>query len=232
MAGASYQLGVDAAVVLAYGTVNQAVIKGLNKLGLPQLMRNVIKVTEFRTDFDISFTGSGEFGTITFGGNLVLGDTKGQDKLKQYLKANTKIKDCRVYLNLTDFMTVDLANNEDSCFQVSKVTPGQADKNGIFSLDSEMVCGGPFAYFTKHMADTSLAFVAGSSGVKDTITDAASGFVTAGFAVGDTIIIEGSTGNDGQYLVTAVAAGTLTLDGEGELTTHAAEEVTIHGGTL
>ncbi len=228
---ANHELAVDAAIVLKCGTVDESVVKGLNKLGLPELMRNVVNVSEFRRDFDIEFTGSGKYGQITAAGNLVLGDTKGQDQLKAYLKANTKIIDARVYLDLENFLTVDLANDPTSCFQVQKVTPGQADKNGVFPIDVAFTVGGDFAYFTVHKT-ASLAFVSGSSGVKDTITDAGSGFVTAGFAVGQTIIVEGSTGNDGQYLITAVAAGTLTLDGEGEITTHAAESVTVHGGKL
>ena len=45
----------------------------------------------------------------------------------------------------------------------------------------------------------------------DTITDSANGFVTAGFAKGQTITVSGSASNNGTYLVTTVAAGTLTL---------------------
>ena len=43
------------------------------------------------------------------------------------------------------------------------------------------------------------------------ILDSGSGFVTAGFAVGDKVIVSGSASNDGVYTVTAVAAGDLTV---------------------
>lgn len=62
----------------------------------------------------------------------------------------------------------------------------------------------------------------------DTITDSDSGFVTAGFEAGHDILVEGSESNDGEYSVSTVAAGTLTLDSAEELTTEAAgENVTI-----
>ena len=57
---------------------------------------------------------------------------------------------------------------------------------------------------------TTIAFV-DTDGVY-TITDSASGFVTAGFVVGSTVeVIANSGTNDGVYTITVVAAGTLTV---------------------
>ncbi len=228
MSRPEYKLGTDVAVVLKCGTADEAVIKGLNKLGLPELMREVISIQEFRTDFDIEFTTAGKYGRVTFGGNLVLGDTKGQDQLKQYLIENAKITDCRFYLDLENFVTVDLANDPEACFQVVRVTPGQADKSGTFPLDCEMVCGGRFAYFVRHLTADTIAFVA--TGNK--ITDSASGLVDAGFEAGQTLIVEGSASNDGQYLIESVTAGEIVLSG-GTITDEAAgNSISLHGGTL
>lgn len=72
---------------------------------------------------------------------------------------------------------------------------------GLANPDVALIC-----------ADT-IAFVDGGAG-DDTITDSGNGFVTAGFKVGDSLYIEGTTNNectDGSYVVTGVAAGTLTL---------------------
>lgn len=225
----------NAALVLGYGTENQAVVQGLNKLGLPVASRSEIKLSQFRRDFAVKALGEGEWSNITASGNLVKGDRKGQTALKKAMQNRTELKDdFRGYLNDTDFFTVDLANDANSALQVLKAGDSSAtDKNAVFPFATEIIIRrGGIAYFYIHMENTALAFVAGSSGVKDTITDAASGFVTAGIEAGDTIIIEGSTGNDGQYLVSTVAAGTLTLASEGKLTTHAAEPVTLHAGTL
>jgi hypothetical protein len=229
MSRPEYKMGVDSAVVLKYGDPDQAVIKGLNKLGLPEMTRETVTVQEFRRDIDIEFTTSGKFGRFKFSGNLVLGDTKGQDQLKQYWKENAKVSDIRFYLDLVHFITVDKANDPDSCVQVVNVSPGEADKNGLYPLSSEMTCGGLVATFVKHLTASTIAFVA----TGNQITDSASGFVTAGFAAGQTLIVEGTTNNDGQYLIEAVAAGAITIASAFTIIDETAgTDFTLHGGTL
>lgn len=61
----------------------------------------------------------------------------------------------------------------------------------------------------------------------DTITDSLSGFVTAGFVAGDTILVTGSVSNDGTYTVKTVTAGTLTLFAQYELTDESGPTVVI-----
>lgn len=226
----NFQLAVDAALVLKFGTAAQAIVKGLNKLGLPSLTREVITASEFRRDFDIEFTTTGKFGRITYSGNMLTGDTQGQDVLKQYLKDNAKFNDARVYIDYDNFLAPDLANDPASVWQVSSHSPGETDKNGIFSLSGEMTCGGLFAMFVKHLTADTIAFVAADN----TITDTGNGFVEAGFAAGQTLIVEDSAGNAGQHLVTAVEAGTLTLDSSVKAIVDEAAgvEITLHGGTL
>lgn len=227
----NYQLGVDSAVVLGYGGTRQAVISGLNTLGLPELMREVISISEFRTDFAVEFTAEGKHGRFSFGGNMVLGDTDGQDRLKEYLIGNTKFTDCRFYLDLVNFVAPDLANDPDNAgFQVVKVAPGEANKNGTYPISGEIVTNGLYCYFVAHLVDTAtptLAFTV------NTITDSDSGFTTAGFKAGQTVIIEGTTSNDGQYLIDTVADGVLTLAGTPALTVeNGIEGTAIHGGKL
>jgi len=82
---------------------------------------------------------------------------------------------------------------------------------------------------SQYLVDTSVAFVY-SAGSNDTITDSNSGFLTAGFAVGDLLTISGSTSNDSTkgYKITTVTAGTLTIDFEGTLTSEiAGDTVTL-----
>jgi hypothetical protein len=56
----------------------------------------------------------------------------------------------------------------------------------------------------------------------DTILDSGNGFITAGFAAGDSIKVAGSKSNDGIYTIDSVAAGTLTLIGGDSLVTESA----------
>ena len=70
----------------------------------------------------------------------------------------------------------------------------------------------------------------GTPAVAATITDSASGFVTAGLHSGYDVKVYGSQINDGIYLVTTVAAGVLTLDlGETLFDEIAGADVTIQG---
>lgn len=68
---------------------------------------------------------------------------------------------------------------------------------------------------------TTIAFVEGGTS-DDTITDSASGFVNAGFAVGDKITIAGSASNDGTYTIKSVTAGIITIASSEDLANEAA----------
>lgn len=74
---------------------------------------------------------------------------------------------------------------------------------------------------------TKIAFVHGTSS-NDTITDADSLFITSGeFKAGDMIRVSGSVSNDGEYLITTVVAGTITLHIKEVLTTETATAIAI-----
>lgn len=81
-------------------------------------------------------------------------------------------------------------------------------------------------------AKTTIAFVAGTPGtVAATITDSALGFLTAGFAVGDTLFVSGSTGNSRTFTIGSVTAGTLTLIMTDVLVNEAGgQTITVHNG--
>jgi hypothetical protein len=238
--GVNRKLGVNAAIVLKYGTADQATIKGLNQLTLPSLTRSKIRSEEFGVDFAVNDAGGGEHGDISYGGNMVIGDTKGQDQLKQYLINNTKFTDARVYIDTVtgDFLAADTAKDTEAGFQVISHTPGQVTKNGTYPFTGAWAVCGLYAVFDIHKVDgdtPTMAFVAATTPgtTSPTITDSGNGFVTAGFKAGDTLIVEGSTSNDGIYSILTVAAGVLTLAVSDSLTSEAAiEGTTLHGGSL
>ena len=231
------KLGVNAAIILKYGGEDQATIKGLNSLTLPALTRSKIKSEEFGVDFAVNDVGGGEHGDISYSGNMVFGDTKGQDQLKQYLKDNTKFTDARVYIDTVtgDFLAPDTAQDSEAGFQVISHTPGAANKNGTFPFSGSWSVNGLYAIFTVHKTDITtptMGFVEAGAG-NATITDSASGFVTAGFVAGQTLMIDGSTSNDGCYTIKTVEEGTITLADGQDLTTEAAlAATTLHGGIL
>jgi hypothetical protein len=236
----SYKQAVDAAIVLDYKGTNEAVVAGLNKIKPPGMTRDIITVDEFRNEWARQFAGSGKYGEITAGGNFVTGDTLGQDMLKTHWYNKTMLSgtDILFFLDMYDFFATDLANDSNSAFQVLDYDPGEADKNGIFELALKFAVNGRLATYTAHATTdvtsydpTDIAFVSGSP---DTITDANSLFVTAGFVAGQSLMIVGSTSNDAVHTtISSVAAGTLTL---ASTTTVTSEDgisgMELHGGAL
>lgn len=81
-------------------------------------------------------------------------------------------------------------------------------------------------------AKTTIAFVAGTPGtVAATITDSANGFVTAGFAAGDTLFVTGSVTNSRNFTIGSVTAGTITLIMTDVLVSEVAgPAITVHNG--
>jgi hypothetical protein len=228
----NYQMAADAAIVLKYGDADQSVVKGLNSLKPYGFTRSVVTVDEFRNAMGRQFAGSGTISNIDYGGNYVTGDNLGQDQLKAYTLANTKFTDCRVYLNLEDFFMPDTAADPLAAFQVVDHSPGNADKNAVFSLSGALACNGQPSTFHIHMTAGTLAITAGTP---DTITDSDSGFVTAGFKAGDTVILEDPTAAGDKLAMRTIAtveAGVLTLSNTGaDLTAQTAgTSLTIHGG--
>lgn len=245
LAHVNRQLGVRTAIVLKYGTADQSTIKGLNRLTLPSLVRSKIKSEEFGVDFAVNDTGGGEHGDISYGGNMIIGDTLGQTQLREYLKNNTKFTDARIYIDTESghFLAADTATDYEAGFQVINHTPGEAQKNSTYSFTGAWTVNGMYAYFVVHRPDVAspkLAFVASATPttVGGTITDSSSAFVTDGFEAGQTLIVEGSTSNDGIYIIKTVVAGTITLevagtnDGQLAAENSPGAECILHAGVL
>lgn len=241
----SYQDISDGAIVLGNTTgVTRAVVKGIKSVTLPTLERSVTEVKELRNDFSRKFAGGASMGSLIYAGNFVLGDTLGQDELKARLRSKESFVDGRVYLNFvnsdplaSDFIAPDLANDPaPNGWQVVKHSPGAADvDNAIIPFDGEIVMNGQPAFFNVHHT-ASMTITKGTAQTEDTVLDGASGFVTAGFVAGMTLMFEGvnsGANEDHQYLIKTVAAGTLTLTTIGSTTAITpAASFTVHGGLL
>lgn len=216
----------------AIGTVT---IKGLNALKIPGIVRASVKVEEFGRDFDFEVPTSASWEKGSLAGNYVRGDSTGQRVLREKLFANTGLPNLRLYENADDFWAPDLANDVNSLIYVMSQPGPEITKSGLLPFSAEILVQGLLALFDAHVTGDTLAFVAGTSPELSTITDSASGFVTAGFEEGMTLIIDGSTTNDTvtDQLITNVAAGVLTLTTTEILTSEAGlAGTTVHGGKL
>ena len=110
------------------------------------------------------------------------------------------------------------------------IYPDEDITNGLrveYTALSEPFVDEAWESLTSTISGTGIAFVDGG-GSSDTITDTGSGFVTAGFAAGDKIRVIGSASNDGDYVLTAAIAGTLTVATGSFTAETASESITIY----
>ena len=207
MATSNYVSGANSKIVLNTNETTVATIRGLNSMTPPLgFSRKSVEVEEFGRDISTKVATGAAYDDLTFAGSFVVGDTNGQDLLRQYATANTPITNIRFHLDATNFCALDLANDPSGCYQVTKFSPGTGSKSGVYPLSLTMSVGGKSILYSKHVTGATLAVTT------STITDSASGFVTAGFAVGDVILIDGSVANKAKTgIVTIVVAGTLTF---------------------
>lgn len=239
------QDAANVAIVLNYGDGDQAIISSVFNWKPSGFTRNRLNVETFRED-PRQLVGGKVPSDSTFSAYTIFGDA-GQKILKDYANNKTAFGPvghanghCRFYYNLPvdtetasllseNFRTLDTANDSIGVYRFTDWDPQAVDPNGVFQFNSGIAVGGREADFYVHYTASTIAAVDSDP---DTITDSASGFVTAGFEAGMTIIVEGSTNFDGIYgPLASVAAGTMTLPSGDELTAEAASEsITIHGG--
>ncbi len=232
MNGVQFEQAINAAIVANYGKPDQAVVKGVKNLKPYGITNSVQTVEEFRQPFSSKYLGTGDLGTITYGGNDILGDTNGQDYLKKCALDKTLINDIRFYRNTDDFFMADLASDENSGFQISKHDVGEADVNGIYSFSGEAIVQGQPATFAIHHSSSTMVIADDSGG--DTLTDASADFITAGIKVGDTVILENPTAEADklrQITVATVTETILTFTCKSILTAQATgTDMIIHAG--
>lgn len=83
-------------------------------------------------------------------------------------------------------------------------------------------------YCNNHFLNSELYYTANTlTFASQTITDSASGFVTAGFVADMEIYIEGSDNNDGHYIINTAAAGSLVVKNKTFTAESSSEVITI-----
>lgn len=132
--------------------------------------------------------------------------------LSTWARTAFQIQDMRFWIDGADFAALDLINDPGGYMMIGTFGSPSAQKSELFSAEISIVVGGSNIFFNKHRGGTTLSFTAGGAGVSAQVTDSGSGFITAGFAVGDTVIIDHLNGLDPLYAkVKTVTAGTMTF---------------------
>lgn len=91
-----------------------------------------------------------------------------------------------------------------------------------FSFRFDITTAGTPEQLSPKLIATTISFTAGSAGTAGTIDDSASGFLVAGFRPGMAVTVTGTTNNNDTFTITAIAAGSLTVDISESVTTEGA----------
>jgi hypothetical protein len=189
-------------------------------------------ISEFGVPVDITVNSGLSYASVSCSGNFALKDPT-QALIRQWSLNATKIDHLRFYLDSCSFVALDLINNPDGYYQIGSCAAPQGEKSGVYSFSFDVSPAGPSTLFENHIIGTTLSFTAGAS---PTCTHSGNGFLTAGFAVGQVVIVDHNGAAAPLYLEISIAtAGSLTFKaatGDVALVTAAASTATtaIHSG--
>lgn len=211
-------------------------VKGLQGITLPLgFEQQVQEVTVIGQRIGTKYASGASYSNMDTTYYYAKGDAS-QLYLNTCARAGTQIQDMWFWIDEEDFCALDLISDPGGYVMVGTMGSPSANKNEMFSASISIIVGGSHIMFDKHIHGTTLSFTAGGVGVSAQVTDSGNGFVTAGFAVGDTVIITNLDGADPLYAkVKTVAAGTMTFEDavgdEALITTETGLATTyIHGG--
>ena len=221
----------------AMATKTQLSIKGLQGMAIPigaEAQTTDLSVIGTRIATKVA-TGL-SYSNISTNYYFAKGDPS-QIELMKFQREGTQIQHMRFWIDATDFAALDLINDPGGYMMIGTFSSPTANKNEVFTGSCEIVPSGSNIFFDRHISGTTLSFTAGGAGVSASVADSGNGFVTAGFEVGDTVILDGVNGLDPLYAkLKTVAAGTMTFEdaigNEATIPTFSGIATTkIHGAT-
>lgn len=214
----------------------EAIVKGLQGMTLPLgFTQSTQEVSVIGTRIATKYATGASYEDMDTSAYFAPGDAT-QTYLSSAGRNGTQIQDMVFWLDNTDFAALDLISDPAGYVMVSNFSSPKAEKNGLFTNNVGIAVGGSHILFNKHRSGAAIDTVAGGAGVSAQVTDADSGFLTAGFAAGDTVILANVNGLGPLYCkIKTVAAGTITLeDGIGDEATvptfSGISTTAIHGG--
>lgn len=224
------------ALTVRTGKSNQLSVKGLQGLTLPLgFTQQTSEASVIGTRIATKYATGAAYEDINSNYYFAPGD-ESQIYLMDCSRNATQIQDMWFWIDTVDFVALDLISDSGGYVMVGTFSSPTATKNEIYSGSVSLIIGGSHILFNKHIGGTTLSFTAGGAGVSAQVTDSGNGFVTAGFAVGDTVIITYLDSEDPLYAkVKTVAAGTMTFEegigDEASIPTASGISTTkIHGG--
>lgn len=213
MAGeGNFVVGQSSKLVIYAGMSNEANVRGLNSLTLPLGWTTSFQtIQEFGVPVDIQVASGLTYDTLSCSGNFTIKDPT-QALLRQWSLNATKIDHMRFYLDECTFAALDLVSNSGGYYQIGSMTAPSGEKSGVYSFSLDIAPAGASSLYENHISGTTLDFTA-DAGSGATVSDSASGFVTAGFAVGQVCYIDHLDGLDPIWAkIAAVTSSLLTFE--------------------
>lgn len=208
----NFVVAQNSAVVIDAATANQKTLRGLQGMGLCLgFTMNTVEVGEMgrRISLDVPSGGKYEKSSVSY--NFIPGEKTLEYFRNASLNSN-KIANIRLYTKQGgDFSAPDMISDPASGLYVGSVGDPKAGSVGaLYQGTLEYMPGGPFVIFVAHKAGTELSYVSATR----TLASSSSDFVTKGFEVGDTILLDNVPLMVGPVYVKAktVAAGAIVFE--------------------
>lgn len=205
----NFVLAQNAAVILHARKSNELTVRGLQGMGLCLgFTMETQSVQEMGRRIALVVPSGGTYEETSINYNFIPGDAS-LEEFRDAALNSTKLNDVRLYVkNGCDFSAPDLISDPASGLYVGSMSDPQVDSpNGLFTGSLNYMPGGAFILFIAHKKGTALSVTTGTR----TISNSDSDFVTQGFEVGDTMILDYYDSNDPFFLkCESVSAGSIT----------------------
>lgn len=193
----NFVLAQNAAVVLHARKDNELNVRGLQGMGLClgfTMETQVVEEMGRRISLVVPSGGTYEETTINY--NFIPGDAS----LEEFRNASinsTKLADVRLYVKQgCDFSAPDLISDPASGLYVGSMTDPQVDSpNGLFQGSLNYMPGGAFVLYIAHTGPQMGGNLSYASATR-TFTLSSGSFITMGFEVDDTLLLDYADGND------------------------------------
>jgi len=204
----NFVLAQNSAVVLHAAKSDELVVRGLQGMGLCLgFTMETQSVVEMGRRIALVVPSGGTYEETTINYNFIPGDSS-LEEFRDAAINSTKLNDVRLYVKQgCDFSAPDLISDPAAGLYVGSMSDPTVDSpNGLYQGSLNYMPGGAFVLFIAHKKGTDLSITTATR----TISSSASDFITEGFEVGDTLILDNYDSNDPFYLkAESVAAGAI-----------------------
>jgi hypothetical protein len=233
----NFVMAQNSAILLDAATASQLSVRGIQGMGLCLgFTMETQKVSEMGRRIALVVPSGGAYEETSVNYNFLPGDAS-LEVLRSAALNSTKLINVRMYVKAgCDFTAPDLISDAASGLYVGTMSDPKVDSpNGIYTGTMSYMPGGPFCLFIAHKVGAAVDYVAATR----TVTNADNDFITRGFEVGDTLIIDNIPNQTGPkyFKAESVAAGAIVLvDGVGDEASIVADwsggaTTAIHGAT-